>query len=68
VSEGSADSASEADPAAGLASGPEAGHALVDRVLASLDGLEQRPVADHVAVFESAHLRLREALNDPHAD
>jgi hypothetical protein len=37
-------------------------------VLASLDGLEHRPVADHVPVFEAAHLRLREALAHPGAD
>lgn len=43
------------------------GHPLVDEVLVSLDALEQRPVAEHVAVFESAHLRLREALADPRA-
>lgn len=41
------------------------GHPLVEEVLVSLDALEQRPVADHVSVFESAHLRLREALTDP---
>jgi hypothetical protein len=38
------------------------GHPEVDAVLASLGGIEERPVADHVAVFEAAHERLRGAL------
>ena len=40
------------------------GHDDVDRVVASLDGLEERPVSEHVAVFESAHDTLRNALAD----
>lgn len=37
----------------------------VDRVLDSLDGLDDLPVEDHVAVFEQAHERLRGALDAP---
>ena len=37
----------------------------VDAVLASLDTLQERPVAEHVAVFEQAHERLRRALDAP---
>jgi hypothetical protein len=44
------------------------GHAEVDDVIASLDGLDDRPVAEHVEVFESAHDRLRGALTDPGDD
>ena len=40
------------------------GHDDVDRVVASLDVLEDRPVSEHVAVFESAHDTLRNALAD----
>ena len=40
------------------------GHDDVDRVVASLDGLDARPVSEHVAVFESAHDTLRNALAD----
>ena len=40
------------------------GHAAVDRVVASLDGLGERPVSEHVAVFEAAHDTLRNALAD----
>lgn len=38
------------------------GHPVVDRVLDSLEDLAGTPVADHVAVFESAHDQLRGAL------
>jgi hypothetical protein len=37
----------------------------VDAVLASLDVLAERPVVEHVAVFEQAHERLRRALDAP---
>ena len=40
------------------------GHPEVDRVVASLDGLDERPVSEHVAVFEAAHDTLRNALAD----
>jgi hypothetical protein len=43
------------------------GHPAVDAVLSSLEGLEQRPVGEHVAVFEQAHAGLRQALDDGHA-
>ena len=35
----------------------------VDRVLASLEGLDERPLAEHVEVFEAAHEQLRGALD-----
>jgi hypothetical protein len=40
------------------------GHARDDRVLASLQGLDEQPVDGHVAVFERAHEELRQALSD----
>ena len=40
------------------------GHPVVDDVVASLAGLGERPVSEHVEVFESAHDRLRAALAD----
>ena len=39
------------------------GHPAVDEVLRSLDGLDGRPVDDHVAAFEEAHDLLRRALS-----
>ena len=44
--------------------GESTGNPTVDAVLASVTGLERTPVAEHVAVFESAHERLRSALAD----
>jgi hypothetical protein len=54
-------------PADGLADNPaeSTGVAEVDAVLASLEGLADQPVAEHVAVFEQAHDRLRRALDAP---
>lgn len=39
------------------------GHPAVDRVLRDLDGLEQRPVAEHAAAYQQAHERLTRALD-----
>lgn len=41
------------------------GHPEVDAVVSSLDGLDEQPVADHVAVFEQAHEALRRTLAGP---
>jgi hypothetical protein len=43
---------------------PSTGHPAVDAVLASLAALEDAPVHEHVAVFESAHESLRRALDE----
>lgn len=40
------------------------GHPAVDEVLRSLDGLDGRPVDEHVAAFEQAHEALRQALSN----
>ena len=40
------------------------GNPVVDSVLDSLRDLENVPVSEHVAVFEAAHDRLRNALSD----
>ncbi len=45
---------------------PATGVAAVDDVLASVQGLDGRPVEEHVAVFEQAHDRLRRALDPGH--
>ena len=41
----------------------ETGVAEVDEVIRSVRDLDQRPVEEHVGVFESAHERLRRALD-----
>ena len=45
---------------------PSTGVAAVDAVLASVHALDDRPVAEHVAVFEQAHDQLRRALDPGH--
>ena len=50
-------------PAPGRHLAAGTGHPAVDAVLASLEGLEDMPVHDHVAVFESAHDSLRRVLD-----
>lgn len=42
----------------------DTGNEAVDAVLRSLEGLENRPVSEQVAVFEAAHEALRAALAD----
>jgi hypothetical protein len=48
--------------------GNPTGNHAVDEVLGSLEGLADRPVDEHVAVFERAHDRLRAALSDAGRD
>lgn len=49
----------------GAPHGGPTGHREVDAVLASLARLEETPTAEQVALYESAHDRLRAALTDP---
>lgn len=47
------------------AAGPETtGHPVVDEVLRTMQELQDRPVEEHVSVFEAAHEKLRAALAD----
>jgi hypothetical protein len=45
-----------------LTEADETGDPDVDAVVSSLNGLDDLPVADHVAVFEQAHESLRRTL------
>ena len=45
---------------------PGTGVPAVDDVLASVQALDDRPVEEHVAVFEQAHEGLRRALDPGH--
>ena len=47
-----------------LAPGDEV--SVVEQVLASIRALDDRPVEEHVAVFEHAHEQLRRALDQRH--
>lgn len=48
------------------AGGGETGVPAVDAVLRDVDGLADRPVAEHVEVYERAHEQLRRALDAGH--
>ena len=37
----------------------------VDEVIRAVEELEERPIEEHVGVFETAHDQLRRALDDP---
>lgn len=50
------------DERTGGFTGGSTGNPTVDAVLESLEKLDDAPVSDHVAVFESAHENLRSAL------
>jgi hypothetical protein len=47
---------------------PPTGIASLDAVLDLVAGLDQRPLSEHVAVFEQAHAELRRPLDQPPAD
>lgn len=36
----------------------------IDEVIAAVEELEERPIEEHVGVFEAAHAQLRRALDD----
>ena len=44
------------------------GSPTVDAVLAAVEQLEERPIEEHVGVFETAHEQLRRALDTPDSD
>jgi hypothetical protein len=41
------------------------GSERVDEVIRAVEELEERPIEEHVGVFESAQVQLRRALDDP---
>jgi hypothetical protein len=52
-------------PTPGPRPGPADPRQTVARALGELDGLADRPLAEHVEVFERVHAALGEALADP---
>lgn len=54
----------DAAPGEDVSSPELTGHEAVDGVLRSLEDLGDKPVEEHVAIFESAHEQLRAALAD----
>lgn len=59
------EAASEAQPAVHPLGVPQTGNSTVDEMLAEVVAVADRPVQEHVAVFERAHERLRGALDAP---
>ena len=56
------------EPAEGEPETPErvrTGVDRVDEVIRAVEELEERPIEEHVGVFESAQVQLRRALDDP---
>lgn len=53
-----------ASPAASIEPLPRTGTPEVDAVLDQVEQVAQRPVSEHVPVYEHAHQRLRQALDD----
>lgn len=37
----------------------------VDQVISAVEGLDERELAEHIGVFETAHAELRRALDTP---
>jgi hypothetical protein len=52
-------------PPTAVARGPVDPRHCVERAVAALDGLADRPLAEHVEVFERVHAALGEALAAP---
>lgn len=52
-------------PAPGPSPGPVDPQQRVERALAALDGLDHRPLAEHVEAFEELHTALSDALAGP---
>jgi len=57
------EAAADAEPTA-----VRTGDGAVDEVIAAVEQLEQRPLEEHVGVFEAAHEQLRRALDTPADD
>jgi hypothetical protein len=53
----------EEDPAPGTPEREVTGVPEVDEVMRAVEELEERPVEEHVGVFETAHEQLRRALD-----
>ena len=55
----------EEDPTPGTPERVDTGVPTVDEVMRAVEELEERPVEEHVGVFETAHEQLRQALDTP---
>jgi hypothetical protein len=55
----------DAEPEPGPPERVTTGHPAVDEVMRAVEQLDERPVEEHVALFETAQAHLRRALDDP---
>ena len=58
------DEQSDGEPEPGTPERVRTGAARVDEVIRAVEELEERPIEEHVGVFESAQVQLRRALDD----
>jgi hypothetical protein len=56
------------EPEPGAPERVRTGSERVDEVIRAVEELEDRPIEEHVGVFESAQVQLRRALDDPGDD
>ncbi|MDX6372660.1 MAG: hypothetical protein QOD98_1648 [Nocardioidaceae bacterium] len=57
--------AGDAEPEPMVPERVRTGSDRVDEVIRAVEELEERPIEEHVGVFESAQVQLRRALDDP---
>ena len=55
----------DGEPETGPPERVRTGVGKVDDVIRAVEELEERPIEEHVGVFESAQVQLRRALDDP---
>jgi hypothetical protein len=58
------DEQSDGEPEPGTPERVRTGSQRVDEVIRAVEELEERPIEEHVGVFESAQVQLRRALDD----
>jgi hypothetical protein len=58
----------DAEPEPGPPGRTTTGHASVEEVIRAVEELDDRPIEEHVGVFEAAQAELRRALDDPGDD
>jgi hypothetical protein len=59
---------SDDEPEPGPPQRVRTGSGRVDEVIRAVEELEERPIEEHVGVFESAQVQLRRALDEPADD
>ncbi len=63
-----AEQSGDGEPEPGAPERVRTGADRVDDVIRAVEELEERPIEEHVGVFESAQVQLRRALDDPGDD